>query len=67
MNRVKLNITHELITEDDMATKQKNVDKQVKEVLNQAPKVEEVEVKLKYEMPEELDDVNKHKWKGMME
>ncbi len=67
MNRVKLNITHELITGDDMTTKQKNVDKQVKEVLNQAPKVEEVEVKLKYEMPEELDDVNKHKWKGMME
>jgi metal-sulfur cluster biosynthetic enzyme len=67
MNRVKLNIIHELITGDDMATKQKNVDKQVKEVLNQAPKVEEVEVKLKYEMPEELDDVNKHKWKGMME
>lgn len=67
MNRVKLNITHELITEDDMATKQKNVDKQIKEVLNQAPKVEEVEVKLKYEMPEELNDVNKHKWKGIME
>lgn len=50
-----------------MATKQKNVDKQIKEVLNQAPKVEEVEVKLKYEMPEELPDVNKHKWKGTME
>jgi metal-sulfur cluster biosynthetic enzyme len=49
-----------------MATKQKSVDKQVKEVLNQSPKVEEVEVKLKYEMPEELEDVNKHKWKGEM-
>jgi hypothetical protein len=49
-----------------MATKQKSVDKQVKEVLSQAPKVEEVEVKLKYEMPEELEDVNKHKWKGEM-
>ncbi len=49
-----------------MATKQKSVNKQVKEVLNQAPKVEEVEVKLKYEMPEEVEDVNKHKWKGEM-
>ncbi len=49
-----------------MATKQKGVNKQVKEVLNQAPKVEEVEVKLKYEMPEEVEDVNKHKWKGEM-
>jgi metal-sulfur cluster biosynthetic enzyme len=49
-----------------MATKQKSVNKQVKEVLNQAPKVEEVEVKLKYEMPEEMEDVNKHKWKGEM-
>jgi metal-sulfur cluster biosynthetic enzyme len=49
-----------------MATKQKTVDKQVKEVLKQAPKVEEVEVKLKYEMPEDMEDVNKHKWKGEM-
>jgi metal-sulfur cluster biosynthetic enzyme len=49
-----------------MATKQKSVNKQVKEVLNQAPKVEEVEVKLKYKMPEEMKDVNKHKWKGEM-
>ena len=61
---VKLNITHELITGDNMATKQKTVDKQVKEVLKQAPKVEEVKVKLKYEMPEDMEDVNKHKWKG---
>ncbi len=66
MKTVKLNTTHELITGDNMATKQKSVDKQVKEVLSQAPKVEEVEVKLKYEMPEELEDVNKHKWKGEM-
>lgn len=63
---VKLNITHELITGDNMTTKQKTVDKQVKEVLKQAPKVEEVEVKLKYEMPEDMEDVNKHKWKGEM-
>lgn len=52
-----------------MATKQPKIDKQIKQVLNQPPKVEEVEVKLKYEMPEEKmpEDVNKHKWKGTME
>ena len=49
-----------------MATKQKMLDKQVKEVLKQVPEVEEVEVKLKYEKPKELEDVNKHKWKGEM-
>lgn len=52
-----------------MATKKPNVDKQIKQVLKQPAKVEEVEVTLKYEMPEEdkPDDVNKHKWKGTME
>jgi metal-sulfur cluster biosynthetic enzyme len=53
-----------------MATKKSNLDTQVKQVLKQSPVVEEVEVKLKYEMPEKKDapeDVNKHKWKGMME
>lgn len=64
---VKLSTTLKLITGDNMATKPKNIDKQVKEVLKQTPKVEEVEVKVKYEMPEELEDVNKHKWKGSME
>ena len=64
---VKLSTTHELITGDNMATKQKTVDKQVKEVLKQVPEVEEVEVKLKYEKPEEMEDVNKHKWKGTMQ
>jgi len=52
-----------------MATKQLKIDKQIKQVLRQPPKVEEVEVKLKYEMPEkngELKDVNSHKWKGEM-
>lgn len=50
-----------------MATKKPDMNKQIKEVLNQPPKVEEVEVKLKYEMPKELEDVNKHKWKGTMQ
>lgn len=67
MKTAKLNTTHELTTEDNMATKQKLVDKQVKEVLKQVPEVEEVEVKLKYEKPEEMEDVNKHKWKGTMQ
>lgn len=52
-----------------MATKKLNVDKQIKQVLKQPAKVEEVEVTLKYEMPEDEmpEDVNKHKWKGTME
>lgn len=50
-----------------MATKKPSVDKQVKEVLKQPAKVEEVEVTLKYKMPEKMEDVNKHKWKGKME
>ena len=52
-----------------MATKQLKIDKQIKQVLRQPPEVEEVEVKLKYEMTEkngELKDVNSHKWKGEM-
>ena len=50
-----------------MATKKQPVEKQIKEALQQPPKVEEVEVKLKYEMKEKLEDVNKHKWKGTMQ
>jgi len=50
-----------------MATKKPDMNKQINEVLNHPPKVEEVEVKLKYEMPEKLEDVNKHKWKGTMD
>jgi len=46
-----------------MATKKQPVQKQIKEALQQPPKVEEVEVKLKYEVEEKLEDVNKHKWK----
>lgn len=52
-----------------MMIKKMPVAKQIKQVLQQPPKVEEVEVKLKYEMPEnngELKDVNSHKWKGEM-
>ena len=52
-----------------MATKNLKIEKQIKQVLRQPPEVEEVEVKLKYEMPEkngELKDVNSHKWKGEM-
>jgi metal-sulfur cluster biosynthetic enzyme len=53
-----------------MATKKPKLDTQIKQVLKQSPMVEEVEVKLKYEMPEKdsgPEDVNKHKWKGTME
>jgi len=49
-----------------MATKKQPVQKQIKEALQQPPKVEEVEVKLKYEVEEKLEDVNKHKWKYSM-
>jgi metal-sulfur cluster biosynthetic enzyme len=53
-----------------MATnKQSSINKQVKKVLAQSPEVEEVEVTLKYKMPEEankLKDVNEHKGKGVM-
>jgi hypothetical protein len=41
------------------------VKKEIKEILRNKPKVEEVEVTLKYEK-EELKDVNGHKWKGVM-
>ena len=54
-----------------MATSKQSplVNKQVIKLLSQPAKVEEVEVTLKYEMPEEaskLKDVNEHKGKGMM-
>ena len=51
-----------------MDTKQdKKALKEVNAFMQKAKKkIEEVEVTVKYEMPEEnsLEDVNKHKWKG---
>jgi hypothetical protein len=54
-----------------MATNKQSpvVNKQIKKILAQPPEVDEVEVTLKYKMPEEannLKDVNEHKGKGMM-
>ena len=47
----------------------KQTKQQVEQLLKQPPKVDKVKVVLEYEMPEEpsgLQDVNKHKGKGMM-
>lgn len=53
-----------------MATKPKQEQKDLTDFMSQAEKkIEEVEVTVKYEMPEEpnkLQDVNQHKGKGYM-